>query len=64
MAFKRGEQIVESAHEARQAERGPSVRNVLIASTALVIIALAIVWLVFFRTSVERTSPLTAGLHE
>ena len=50
MAFKRGEQIVESAQEARQAERGPSVRNVLIASTALVIIALAIVWLVFFRT--------------
>jgi hypothetical protein len=50
MAFKRGEQIIESAQEARQAERGPSVRNVLIASTALAIIALAIVWLVFFRT--------------
>lgn len=50
MAFKRGEQITESAQEARQAEPGPSVRNVLVASTALAIIALAIVWLVFFRT--------------
>jgi len=50
MAFKRGEQIVESAQEARQAERGPSVRNLLVVSTTLVIIALAIVWLVFFRT--------------
>jgi hypothetical protein len=50
MALKRGEQIVESAQEARQAERGPSVRNVLVASTALVIVVFAIVWLVFFRT--------------
>lgn len=50
MAFKRGEQIIESAQEARQAERGPSVRNVLVASTALAVIALGIVWLVFFRT--------------
>ena len=50
MAFKRGEQVVESAQEARQAERGPSVRNLLVASTALAIIALAIVWFMFFRT--------------
>jgi hypothetical protein len=50
MAFKRGEQVVESAQEARQAERGPSVRNLLVASTALAIIALAIIWFVFFRT--------------
>jgi len=39
-----------SAQQARQAERGPTVRNLLVASTALAIIALVIVWLVFFRT--------------
>jgi hypothetical protein len=50
MVFKRDGQIVESAREARQAERGPSVRNLLLASTALAIIALSIVWLVFFKT--------------
>jgi hypothetical protein len=50
MVFKRDGQIVESAREARQAERGPSVRNLLLASTALAIIALGIVWLVFFKT--------------
>ena len=48
MAFKHGEQIVETAQEARQAERGPTVRNVLVASTSLVILAFAIIWLVFF----------------
>lgn len=47
---KRGEQIIETAQEARQAEPGPSVRNVLVVSTTAVIIALAVVWLVFFRT--------------
>jgi hypothetical protein len=50
MAIKRGKQIVESAGEARQAERGPTVRNVLIASTALAILALLVIWLLFFRT--------------
>jgi hypothetical protein len=50
MAFKRGEQIVESPQEARQAERGPTVRNVLIASTGLAIVGFAIVWFIFFRT--------------
>jgi hypothetical protein len=50
MVFKRDGQIVESAREARQAERGPTVRNLLLASTALAIIALSIVWLVFFKT--------------
>jgi hypothetical protein len=49
MVFKRNGQVVESAEEARQAERGPSVRNVLIASTCLAIIALFVVWLLFFR---------------
>jgi rare lipoprotein A len=56
MVFKRDGQIVESAREARQAERGPTVRNLLIASTALAIIALGIVWLVFFKTWAGRLS--------
>jgi hypothetical protein len=46
--YKRGEQIVETTGQARQAERGPTVRNVLLTSTALVIVAFAIIWLVFF----------------
>jgi hypothetical protein len=50
MAVKRGDQIVENAQEARQAERGPTVRNMLVASTCLAIVALAIIWFVFFRT--------------
>ncbi|MDQ8728570.1 hypothetical protein [Bradyrhizobium sp. LHD-71] len=49
MVEKRGEQIVETAQEARQAERGPSVRNVLVVSTIAVIIAFALIWLLFFR---------------
>ena len=48
MAFKRGEQIVETAEEARQAERRPTVRNVLVAGIGLVILAVANMWLVFF----------------
>jgi hypothetical protein len=50
MVERRGEQIVETAQEARQGEPGPSVRNVLVISTSAVIILLAIVWLLFFRT--------------
>jgi hypothetical protein len=50
MVFKRGEQIVETTQEARQAERGPTVRNVLVVSTVLVIVAFAIIWIIFFRT--------------
>jgi hypothetical protein len=50
MAFRRNGQIIESTQEARQAERGPTIRNVLVAGTALAVIALAIVWLIFFRT--------------
>lgn len=50
MVEKHGDKIVETAQEARQAEPGPSVRNVLIWSTGLVIIGFAIVWYVFFRT--------------
>jgi hypothetical protein len=50
MVVKHGDQIVENAQEARQAERGPTVRNMLVASTCLAIVALAIIWFVFFRT--------------
>jgi len=50
MAFRRGEQIVETAQEARQAERGPTVRNVLLVSTGLAIVAFAIILLMFLRT--------------
>jgi hypothetical protein len=49
MVEKRGEQVIETAREARQAESGPSVRNVLIISTVSVIIAFAVVWLMFFN---------------
>ena len=50
MEVKRDGQIIEGAQEARQAERGPTVRNVLVASTALVIVAFVVIWIVFFRT--------------
>lgn len=50
MVEKRGDVIIETAREARQAERGPSVRNVLVWSTGLVIVAFAIVWFIFFET--------------
>ena len=50
MVEKRGEQIIETAREARQAEPGPSVRNVLVISTIAVIVLFAIIWLVFVKT--------------
>jgi hypothetical protein len=43
-------QIVETAREARQAEPGPTVRNVLVVSTSVSIAILAVIWFVFFRT--------------
>ena len=50
MVEKRGKQVIETAQEARQAEPGPTVRNVLVISTTAVIIAFAVIWLVFFHT--------------
>ena len=50
MVFKRGEQIAETTQQVRPAKRGPTVRNVLVASTGLVIVAFAIIWIIFFRT--------------
>jgi hypothetical protein len=49
MVEKRGEQVIETAREARQAEPGPSIRNVLVISTSAVIIAFTVIWLVFFN---------------
>ena len=46
--FKRGEQIVETSQEARQAERGPTVRNMLVVSTGLIVVAFAIIWFTVF----------------
>lgn len=42
--------IVETAREARQGERGPSVLVLLTVSTLLAAIVLASVWVVFFMT--------------
>jgi hypothetical protein len=50
MVERQGEQVVETARNARGAEPGPSVRNVLVISTAAVIVVLAVVWFIFFRT--------------
>jgi hypothetical protein len=49
MPIERDGQIIESAQEARQAERGPTVRNVLVASTSLAIVVMLVVWLAFYR---------------
>lgn len=40
-------QIVETAQEARGAERGPSVRNVLIVSTIGVVVAFVVIYILF-----------------
>jgi hypothetical protein len=50
MAKREDEQIVETAIEARGAERGPTVRNVLIWSLGLVVVAFIVVYLIFYGT--------------
>ncbi len=42
--------IVETATEARQGERGPSMLALLTVSTLLAIIVLAVLWFIFFQT--------------
>jgi hypothetical protein len=42
--------IVETAREARGAERGPTIRNVLLTSTGLVVAGFVAVFIVFFGT--------------
>jgi hypothetical protein len=43
-------QVVETAIEAGGAERGPTVRNVLVWSVGLVVAAFVVIYFVFFRT--------------
>jgi hypothetical protein len=50
MATRENGQIVQTPNEARQAERGPSVFALLAISLGLVILLMAGVWFVFFRT--------------
>jgi hypothetical protein len=50
MEKKENSQIVETAKEARGAELGPTIRNVLVWSLGLVVAAFAITYLMFFRT--------------
>jgi hypothetical protein len=50
MAKLENDQIVETAVEARGAERGPTVRNVLVWSLGLVVVAFVVIYFIFFRT--------------
>jgi hypothetical protein len=49
MAKIENDKIVETTMEARGAERGPTVRNVLVISLALVVVAFVIIYFAFFR---------------
>jgi hypothetical protein len=50
MAKQEHGQVVETAIEARGAERGPTVRNVLVWSLGLVVAAFAVVYFLYFKT--------------
>jgi hypothetical protein len=50
MADQDQRQIVETAREARGAEPGPTVRNVLVWSLGLVVAAFIVVYFLFFKT--------------
>ena len=50
MPIKKHGVIIETPTEARQAEPGPSILVVLVASVGLALIILGAVWFVFFRT--------------
>jgi len=50
MATRRQRQIIETPTEARQAEPGPSILALLLASTGLAVLILGVLWFVFFRT--------------
>ena len=43
-------QIIETAIEARGAERGPTLRNVLVWSLGVAVAAFAVIYFVFFGT--------------
>lgn len=48
MSKEENGRIVETAMEARGAERGPTVRNVLVWSTGLVVVGFAAVYAFYF----------------
>jgi hypothetical protein len=50
MAKQERGHIVETAIEARGAERGPTVRNVLVWSIGLVVAAFAVIYFLYFKT--------------
>jgi len=50
MAKQEHGHIVETAIEARGAERGPTVRNVLVWSVGLVVAAFAVIYFLYFKT--------------
>jgi hypothetical protein len=50
MAKQEHGQVVETAIEARGAERGPTVRNVLVWSLSLVVAAFAVVYFLYLKT--------------
>jgi len=50
MRKQENSQIVETAKEARGAELGPTVRNVLVWSLGLVLAAFGVTYFMFFRT--------------
>jgi flagellar basal body-associated protein FliL len=50
MAQNEDGRIVETATEARQGERGPSVLKLLIVSVTIALAAMAVMWFVFFKT--------------
>lgn len=49
MAKIEDERVVETTMEARGAERGPTVRNVLVISLCLVTAAFVVLYFLFFR---------------
>jgi hypothetical protein len=61
MPKQENEQVVETAIEARGAERGPTVRNVLVWSLGLVVAAFAVIYFVFFRTWSIQIGILSVG---
>jgi hypothetical protein len=50
MATRQQRQTVETPTQARQAEPGPSVLALLVASTGLAVLILGVLWFVVFRT--------------
>jgi hypothetical protein len=50
MATRQQRQTIETPTKARQAEPGPSILALLIASTGLAVLILGVLWFVFFRT--------------